>query len=299
MTPQNEAVQGGTGEGGFIRSAVRAPTLFGGLRPEQVKFPNQTHIHDDETAQRLGFRGATIAGSIHMDQFPPLLVAAFGPSWLETGSLSLNFKNATLDGEEVIAMIAAPPRTDDVQVEARTERTDGTVVAVGTASVGKPEELTYLHSLDLRPTDPGRLRILHDLQPGTIFHHVATIESSVPSGMAPGRLDNLDWYQSQSSRGRSVANPSAIVQLLRNRLPFTPQVEDAVGLFGAIEIRHHAGPVFRETEYDVAGEITAVGESPKTEYVWFDSRAADRDGRVAASMRMQLRWMKLSSPLYE
>ena len=31
-------------------------------------------IHDDATATKLGFRGGTVAGSVHMDQFPPLLL---------------------------------------------------------------------------------------------------------------------------------------------------------------------------------------------------------------------------------
>ena len=29
-------------------------------------------IHDDTTAQKLGFRGGTVAGSVHMQQFPPM-----------------------------------------------------------------------------------------------------------------------------------------------------------------------------------------------------------------------------------
>ena len=32
-------------------------------------------IHDDATAQKLGFRGGTVAGSLHMEQFPPLALA--------------------------------------------------------------------------------------------------------------------------------------------------------------------------------------------------------------------------------
>ena len=39
-------------------------------------------IHNDEVATKLGFRGGTVAGSIHLELFPPLLVEAFGPRWL-------------------------------------------------------------------------------------------------------------------------------------------------------------------------------------------------------------------------
>ena len=96
-----------------------------------------------------------------------------------------------------------------------------------------------------------------------------------------------------------MANPSAVVQLLRNRgHEFGPHVGDAVGLFGAIEIRHRAGPVMLDTDYEVTGQVVSVGASPRTEYVWYDTTARDASGAPVATMRMQLRWMTASSPLY-
>ena len=73
-------------------------------------------IHDDATATVLGFRGGTVAGSIHMDQFPPLLLEAFGQGWFETGSLSLYFRYATTDGEPRRRSQSAP------RPQARTRR---------------------------------------------------------------------------------------------------------------------------------------------------------------------------------
>jgi len=288
-----------TTAGGFLRGPVRAPVnLFAGGRPGQ----QGGNIHQDHTAQRLGFRGGTIPGSVHMDQFPPLLVEAFGRAWFETGSLSLAFKYATIDKEEVIAMVACPPRRSDVQVEARTERPDGTLVAVGTASVGDPGEDSHLHAIDLRPTETAQLRILCDVQPGlTRLQHTGRIESSSVAGRieAGGLLDVLEWYTGASPWGSPVAHPAAVVQLLRNRGgEFGPNVAQAVGLYGAIEIRHHAGPVLLDRDYEVVGEVVAVGVSPRTEYLWYDTRALDPGGQVVASMRMQLRWMTASSPLY-
>ena len=78
----------------------------------------------------------------------------------------------------------------------------------------------------------------------------------------------------------------------------TGQMLQSGRLFGAIEIRHLAGPVFLDRDYHVQGEVVAVGESPKTEYAWYDTRAYDGTGTAVASMRMQLRWLKASSPLY-
>ena len=47
-----------------------------------------------------------------------------------------------------------------------------------------------------------------------------------------------------------------------------------------------------------SGVVLAVGQSPKTEYAWFEVTAADDGGTPVARLMMQLRWMKGSSPLY-
>ena len=57
------------------------------------------------------------------------------------------------------------------------------------------------------------------------------------------------------------------------------------------------GPLLLDREYDITAEVVGVGQSPKTEYVVFDS-AASADGERVADMRMLLRWMKASSTLY-
>src|SRR5215469_4832014 len=156
--------------------------------------------------------------------------------------------------------------------------------------------------MDLRPADPSALRILAGVQAGvTRLRHTARIDSSVVRRRIEdgGLLDALPWYTGPSPWGGPIANPSAVVQLLRNRGgEFGAHVAHAVGLFGAIEVSHRAGPVFLDREYQVEGEVVAAGVSPRTEFVWYDTRALDSSGGVVASMRMQLRWMTASSPLY-
>lgn len=296
-----------TVDGEFHRGPQRAPQnrAFASARQASglPSMPAATNIHDDNTAQALGFKGGTIAGSIHMDQFVPVLLAAFGQRWFETGSLSLAFRNATISGEPVIAKVGVAPEGDDVQVPVRMERPDGELVAEGTASVGEPTAATHLHAIDLRPGDPAELRILAGAEPGTALpgHEMTLRPEHVRALIDGGALtEPLDWYTGDSPWGGAVANPSTLVQLLRNRPgDFGPHVAEAVGLFGAIEVRHHLGPVHFGERYRVEGEVVAVGSSPRTEYVWYDTRATDSVGNLVASMRMQLRWMTASSPLYQ
>jgi hypothetical protein len=272
-------------------------------RPRNLAAGVAGSIHDDATATALGFRGGTVAGSIHMDQFPPLAIRAFGSGWFEDGSLSLYFRHATTDGEPVRAFIERPPRQEDVQTRAWATTSDEVLVAEGTAGRGHPAELSALRSRDMRPVDPAQLRILAEFKPGAMLGDVTL----TPDGERQRRridqhgvTEPLDWYTGPSPWGGPIAAPSAVVDLLYARL-----LDDAkasmghhVGLFGAIEIRFWSGPVLLDSRYRVTGEVVAVSQTPKTEVLWFDSQAQDAGGNLVADMRMMLRQLKQSSPLY-
>jgi len=260
-------------------------------------------IHDDATAVALGFRGGTVAGSIHMDQFAPLALRAFGNGWFEDGSLSLYFRHATTDGEPVRAFIEQPLRQRDVQTRAWATTGDDVVVAEGTAGRGNPAETSALRSRDMRLVDPAQLRILAAFKPGVVLGDV-TLR---PNGERQrqridqnGMTEPLDWYTGPSPWGGSIAAPSTVVDLLYARLldDAKESMGDHVGLFGAIEIRFRSGPVLLDSRYRVTGEVVAVSQTPKTEVMWFDSRAHDQSAELVADMRMMLRQLKQSSSLY-
>jgi len=258
-------------------------------------------IHDDATASKLGFRGGTVAGSIHMDQFPPLLLRAFGTRFFRDGALSLYFLNATTDREAVRAY-AEEPSGGAGQTRVFMKREDGLDVCEGTASVGDATK-SALRTRDLRPCDPRELRLLRALAPGVKLGETRVRlgperqRERIERGLCSGPLD---WYTGPSPFGGPIAAPSALVELLwaPPTRALAGHVGKAVGLFGAIEVAHLAGPIFLDGTYTVTAEVAAVGQSPKTEYLWFDALASDADGRGVASMRMQLRFMKASSPLY-
>jgi acyl dehydratase len=261
-------------------------------------------IHDDDTAAALGFRGGTVAGSVHLDQFPPLLLQAFGQRWFETGSLSLYFRRATTDGEAVQAFVERPPAGGhDPQIRAWMTTPAGELVAEGTAAVGDPRVPSALHQRDLRPADPAELRILTALKAGQVLGDLRAAangerQRSVIEQQA--MTEPLDWYTGPSPWGGPIASPSGVVGLLYSHLLADAKeaMGEHVGLFGAIEIRFRAGPVFLDRVYRVTGEVAAVSQTPKTEVLWFDSRALDDRDEPVAQMRMMLRQMKQSSPLY-
>jgi hypothetical protein len=255
-------------------------------------------IHNDAVASKLGFRGGTVAGSIHMELFPPVVLEGFGKSWFERGTLSINFKNPTMDREPVRALIEAPSgRTG--QVRAWIEREDGMLVGEGTASAGEVAEKTALQSIDPNRFPAASPRILAGVQTGPIPEKAVEMARQTQDSRREVITEWLDWYD-ESPWGGPIASPTTAVHFLYGypaRFIGKGTEGSAVGLFGAIEVRHVNGPLVLDRTYDVGGEILAIGESPKTEYVWFESYAST-DGARVAEMRMQLRWMKASSELY-
>ena len=82
----------------------------------------------------------------------------------------------------------------------------------------------------------------------------------------------------------------------RGQFFFTP---DPGLLFGAIEIGYTHGPFLLNRNYRLTSEVICVGQSPQTEYVWYETEAYNEADELVATMRMQGRSMKASSAAYQ
>jgi hypothetical protein len=270
-------------------------------RPRNLAQNERGSIHDDATATKLGFRGGTVAGSIHMEQFPPILVRAFGERWWETGSLSCYFRNATTDSEAVRPIAQTPSAAgDDAQINIWMERDDGMQVLEGTASVGGAAEPSLLRRKLAEPREEGERRILSRLVAGTDAEPVRT--TLTPEASRP-RLQAITepsaWYSGASPWGGAIVNPGLLVHMMVAAQSHLGLPGGAVGLYGAIEIKHIAGPVFEGREYEVTARILQLGTTPKTEYLWYETTMREPgSGKPVAEMLMMLRFMKASSKLW-
>jgi hypothetical protein len=264
-------------------------------------------IHDDATAVKLGLRGGTVAGSLHMEQFPPLLAHLLGRRWWQTGGLSLYFRYATTDRERVQCFSRRPEPDPAVHDDARSEvwidHQHGHRVAEGTASVGKPDPASTLRLRLQQVPTPKDLRILSDLEVG---RESARIPTKATAEELEQRLsvivEPLLDYGRESHWGAPIAPPSLVVRAMTRVQPalLPPERKYGVGLYGAIEIQHLRGPVFVERDYEVRARILAVSETPKTEYLWYESTLSDPEkAEDVAGMLMMLRFMKASHPAWQ
>ncbi len=271
--------------------------------PINIDSEDKTNIHNEEDAKKLGFRGGLVAGSIHMEMFLPELLEAFGEAWLERGCLSMYFMNATLDGEEVRAVVGEPDGDPEgAQVAVYGERPDGTELGQGTASLGESDKPSALHDRELSPFPAGDLKILSGVKVGDEF---PVIETRVTPEYHAERMgvitEKIPEYSDASLRGGLAASPVPFVDCLAasaRAYLASKNEHPVVGLFGAIEIRNVNGPLLIDTPYQGGGKILALGQSPKTEYVWYDAWADDPQGNRTAEMRMMIRYVKASSVLY-
>jgi acyl dehydratase len=269
-------------------------------------------IHDDDAAKRLGFRGSAVAGSVHLDVFAPLLVEAYGEEWFERGALSVYFHNVVVSGEQVQAVVDRPhPSGAQTSIIARRADDHEIVVCAGTASLGDHAR-SELATRDLRLCDSSALRMMQGVEPGALLgseRFVASRSAQLAQMESGGLNEPMDWYRDESPWGGTIASPSTTASLMFRLLTgddevqrhdrISPHIGAAFGMFGAFQIEYVNGPVLLDRPYTVTGRVIGVGESPKTEYLWWDAEAVDDDGRVAARMRHLLRFLKASSPLYD
>ena len=278
--------------------------MYGGWRkPVNIWLDLPGSIHNDDVAGKIGMRGGTIPGTIHLNLFPPLLLKAFGQQWFEKGSISIYYTYATMHLEEVRAVIGTSEEgAKDEQVEAWVEMKDGKKVATGTVSVGDVKEPSYLQSQELKNAESGDLKILASLKAGDkLPSNDVLFKQDEPEKALDTITDPLDWYKADSPWGGPILYPAAMYHalMLTPKFPENKKL-DAVGFFGATEIRLINGPIKVGVPYIAEGELICVGASPKTEYFWYDSYLEEKEsGKRVAEMRKLTRFMKASSPLYQ
>jgi len=260
------------------------------------------NIHDDDVAQKLGFRGGTVAGSVHMAQFPPVLTHVFGDRWWQTGSMSLYFRFATMDNEAVRCFAKNDPglkSTENAQTDIWVEDTENHLVAEGTASIGIPDMQSALRIRMNQTPPPDDLRILKSLKPGDKSNPTPVrSDGAVNKERLKYITEPLPVYFNTPA----YISPSLSVQLMRGgeRDVLPRDGNTGIGLFGAIELQFINGPIYSDTDYVNTIKVTAVSETPKTEYFWYESTLKDSENEKAiAGMLMMLRFMKASSPLWQ
>jgi len=257
-------------------------TLRGPWRtPYNIAAEAEGSIHNDETARELGLEGGWIAGSIHMEQFVPLFLKRFGPGWFETGGFSVYFKNATLSGQRVRATLF--PIVDQFHVSKFVMHdAEDRVVCEGEAWLGERPNETVLKSRMLRFGDDQAGPLLRNL---TIGARVSDIPSQIDKVRLARDLQNITEPVPAYDQG--VLPPNLAIDTLRaveQNLLSLP--ENVVGLYGGIELQLIDGPVCAGTKYVASGKVLELGQTPRTEVLFYESDLFDKGMKIANMIMM-------------
>jgi hypothetical protein len=274
-------------------------------------YDSHASIHDDATAQKLGFQGGTIEGPTHFSQFAPLCERIWGPAWFETGCLSAHYRNPAFEGEEVQANIEKPKPGQTTCAIGMTKR-DGTEILRGTASIGGNGAETALAKRlgELKPlADPV---ILADLKVGMKTGR-QTVKMDFDQNMGdlyPFSLaeklkvitePSAYYAQEHNPWGRAIIPFEMLSVLLqyRAREDRLPVRGPAVGLFADQEIRLLRGPLFPGETYITEREVVALSGSRRTESMWVRTTVFATDEKPVATMLLNLASIKDSYANYE
>lgn len=270
--------------------------LCGPLRePRQMladqQYSGHTSIHDDEMAEKLGFRAGPIEGPTHFSQFIPLLQEIWGQDWFERGCFSAHFQNMVVEGEQVRAFVERPA-PGAKRVRCWAEKADGTPVLEASASLGDAgPTLLDERMAKLRPVE--KLVILADLHVGMQGAEEERVRMEADQHMGdlyPFSLtqkleritENSPWYSQADASpwGRPVI-PLEMVSVLAgytSKQAAFPVKQPVIGLFADQEIRMVDGPLLVGEDYLIRREVVALSESKRTESYWVRSRIYSADG---------------------
>ena len=296
-----------TEQDGVLSGPLRAPKQM--LAAQE--YDGHTSIHDDATAQKLGFKGATIEGPTHFSQFAPLGFAVWGERWLSNGCLSAHYRAPVFAGEEVKAFLRRPDSSG--QAEIWMLRPNGDEILRGTASTGPDfprsaldERLSALQSLanpvilaDVRVgmrTPRTAVRMDEDQHMGALYPF------SLAQKLARITEPSIFYVSAEHVWQRPIV-PLEMISVL---MQYSARDDGfnargpAVGLFADQEIRLLDGPVLVGQPYDIEREVVALSGSRRTESMWVRSTlyAAGTERKVA-QMLLNLATMKETYAPYE
>lgn len=291
--------------------------LCGPLRePKQMladqQYDGHSSIHDDDMAEKLGFRAGPIEGPTHFSQFVPLLADIWGKDWFERGCFSAHFQNMVVEGEQVRVFVERPT-PGATRLRCWAEKADGTPVLEASASLDdNGPSLLDERMAKLRPAD--NLVILADLHVGMTGavdekarmgadQHMGDLYPFTLNQKLQSITENSPWYSSaQDSPWGQAVVPLEMVSVLAQhtgRQAKFPIKQPVVGLFADLEIRMIDGPLLVGEDYLLRREVVALAESRRTESYWVRTSIYSADGQqLKAQMLLNHATLKHSYPDY-
>lgn len=244
-------------------------------------------IHDDAEAQKLGFRGGFVPGSVVGTATMPAVIEAFGKAWMEGGWYSFNFVSPVYIDDEVHEV--ATRIGDDIAVQVLDR--SGRLCCNGRAGLGATTPW------DAAADGTHGAESLPGIEIGFEFlPHEFTPAADIGLGIVRAAGDTTPWFETSSPWGGPIVPPEylQVVALHLMREPHQPRPGAARRVRGPGMWAQHdlaiEGPVFVGHPYTVREKVADKGRSGRTAYLTYEFEVLDGDRRVARG-RHKAKWL--------
>jgi hypothetical protein len=245
-------------------------------------------IHDDAQAQKLGFRGGFVPGSVVGTAAMPAVAAHFGETWMEGGWYSFTFVSPVYVNDEVREV--AQQAGDDLTIQV-VDRA-GRLCCNGRAGLGAtiPWDPNADGSHGAEGVLPG-IEIGHTFYPEQFTPEADVCRGTVDSGGEP-----TPWYREASPWGGALVPPEYlhVVALHLVRHPEQAKVPRVTGVREPGMWAQHdlaiEGPLFLGHEYTITEKVADKGRSGRTAFLTYEFEIFDGDRRLVRA-RHKAKWL--------
>lgn len=244
-------------------------------------------IHDDEQAQKMGFRGGFVPGSTVATAAMPAVVKLLGKQWFEGGWYTFNFIAPVYVDEEVREVAETEGAEAMIKVVARDDR----LCCVGRAGLG------FQPAWDAaRDGQRGAEGVFPEI---AIGREVGTIDFNTAPDEVRAMIDSAGdatpWYKAASPWGGAILPPEWLhrvaLQLGRQldgaeKLPITGVREPSMWAEHAVAF---AQPLFAGKPYRLREWVADKGVSGRTLFITYEFAVTEGDKTVAIG-RHKVKW---------
>ena len=245
-------------------------------------------IHDDAEAQKLGFRGGFVPGSVVGTAALPPAWQAFGPKWFEGGWYSFTFVSPVYIDDEVREQATLAGNELAIQVVDRA----GRLCCNGRAGLGSAIPW------DARADGThGAEGVLPGIEIG---HRFNPLEFRLDPGLCRATVeaagDQTAWFRDGSPWGEPLAPPEQLhVEALHLvSRPDQPRVPRVTGVRGpGMWAQHDLAidrPLLPGRPYVITEWVADKGRSGRTIFLTYEFEVAG-EGRVFARGRHKAKWL--------
>lgn len=218
---------------------------------------SENRMHGDETAPRYGYKGGLVPGVGTFGYMSRPVAAALGRDWLERGTLTGKFIKPIYDND-TIRVEARVVSTDPLRVLLSVLNEEGTLCAVGEASILREESAINVAEFPLQPKPgpgskfpPTADALKEGTQIGSLCFPLDYVD--VERGIVSDLDDALELYRGPTA----LCHPAFVVQ--KANVVVTESVDLGPWIHTESNVEYHAQPT--------QGELVCLRAKVRNSYV--------------------------------